>query len=97
MRFEWDPTKNSANRWKHGFEFQEAVAVFDDPNHFEFEEVRYDHDEERWTAIGRVDLGSLTVTMVVYTDRGPDTRQIISARKTDSKYVREYYSRLDRS
>lgn len=47
MRFGWDPAKNSANRWKHGIEFEDAVAVFEDPDLFGFEEITDDYDEER--------------------------------------------------
>ena len=31
MRFEWDETKNRANRKNHGVSFEEAQTVFYDP------------------------------------------------------------------
>ena len=32
MRFEYDPDKSSANRQKHGIDFEEAQALWTDPN-----------------------------------------------------------------
>jgi hypothetical protein len=31
LAFRWDPEKASANRAKHGVDFEEAMHVFDDP------------------------------------------------------------------
>ena len=31
MAFEWDPAKARANLSKHGVDFADAVAVFEDP------------------------------------------------------------------
>ncbi|MDH4045915.1 MAG: BrnT family toxin, partial [Gemmatimonadota bacterium] len=30
LRFEWDPTKSTANKRKHGVAFEEAESVFAD-------------------------------------------------------------------
>lgn len=33
MEFEWDANKATSNLRKHGIRFEEAVLVFDDPQH----------------------------------------------------------------
>ena len=33
MEFEWDANKAKSNRVKHGIRFEDAVLVFDDPQH----------------------------------------------------------------
>ena len=48
---------------------------------------RVEYGEDRWVSIGR--LSNLTV-IVVWTERGPDTVRIISARKAN-KYERQRY------
>ncbi len=32
MRFEYDPDKSAANRERHGIDFEEAQALWDDPH-----------------------------------------------------------------
>ena len=34
LRFDWDESKNRANRTKHGVWFEEAQSVFHDSNYF---------------------------------------------------------------
>ena len=86
MGFDWDPGKNATNRRKHGMEFHEATAVFDDPNHIEWVCSDPEDDEERFMIVGRVGRRLLAV---VYTERG-DTTRLISARKA-SKRERQRY------
>jgi uncharacterized DUF497 family protein len=75
MRFEWDPAKEEINEQKHGFDFLDATAVFDDPFILEEESTRPEFGERRMKAIGSVDL---VIVTVIYTDRG-DRRRIFSA------------------
>jgi uncharacterized DUF497 family protein len=35
VEFDWDPTKDMANIEKHGIAFEDAEAVFADPNRLE--------------------------------------------------------------
>lgn len=51
MEFEFDPRKNQKNREKHGFDFVEAEALWDDPNAIGFP-ARSD-DEERFVLIAK--------------------------------------------
>lgn len=94
MRFEWDETKNDANLRKHGVTFEEAIAIFSDPRLDEVDVTEDDYGEERWAASGRVNLAGLDVLVVIYTDRVPETRRIISARRADRRETNAYYSRL---
>jgi uncharacterized DUF497 family protein len=86
MGFDWDPAKNATNRRKHGIEFHEATAVFEDPNQVEWLCSDPEDDEERFMKVGRVGWRLLAV---VYTERG-DTTRLISARKA-SKRERQRY------
>jgi uncharacterized DUF497 family protein len=73
--FEWDDNKRSVNAAKHGIDFADAVAVFEDPQQVTFRSSRRS-DEERFLSIGTMQ-GRLIA--VVFTRRG-DTIRIISAR-----------------
>ncbi len=96
MRFEWDPAKNRTNLTKHGIRFEDAIAIFSDPN---LREVPEDDifEEDRWVAFGRIDRTRLMVVAVVYTDRLPDTRRIISARQATPEDADDDHSRFDPS
>ena len=44
-------TKAKSNRVKHGIRFEDAVLVFDDPQHLSQQE-RIENGEYRWQTIG---------------------------------------------
>lgn len=76
MAYEWDQSKNRANRAKNGVDFADAVAVFED----DLALSRPDLDsrgETRSITLSLDALGRLLV--VVFTDRRSNIR-IISAR-----------------
>jgi uncharacterized protein len=52
MDFEFDPQKSEANKKKHGIDFTEARALWDDPDAIEIP-VRTS-DEPRFLAIGKI-------------------------------------------
>jgi uncharacterized DUF497 family protein len=52
MEFEFDPQKSEANKKKHGIDFYEAQALWDDPDAVEIP-VRTS-DEPRSLAIGKI-------------------------------------------
>jgi uncharacterized protein len=86
MDFEWDNTKEQANRKKHGIDFRTAVRVFLDPHVIEFDDLD-PTGEMRFSAIGLVDGRMLFVT---YTLRD-DVVRIISARGTEPDEKRKYH------
>ena len=68
MAFEWDPAKRRANLNKHGVDFADAVAVFEDPLALS----RPDADvrgEARFVVLGVIALGRHLA--VAFTERGP--------------------------
>jgi uncharacterized DUF497 family protein len=85
MPFEWDATKDRANRVKHRIGFREATEIF---RGFVLlaDDVRHDYGERRQIALGIYDGD---VIRVVFTERG-DTTRIISAWKAN-RHDREIY------
>ena len=88
MQFEWDEEKAAANLRKHGVDFRDAVAVFDDVFRIEWYDAEHSEEEDRYNTIGLV----RDVLFVVYTERGVRTR-IISARKATPRERSAYYDR----
>jgi uncharacterized DUF497 family protein len=74
MDFEWDTTKDTLNRRKHGIGFREALEIFRGPIVVS-EDTRRDYGERRMIALGEYDG---EVIRMVFTERGTSIR-IISA------------------
>ncbi|KAB2853802.1 MAG: BrnT family toxin [Sphingopyxis terrae] len=89
MDFEWDEAKRRANIRKHGVDFFDAAAIFEN-DIFELADDRDDYGEERWVAIGHVDG---TVYRVVYTMRF-DVIRIISAQRANRRDRERYYQEI---
>ena len=86
--FEWDPRKAAANARKHGIEFSEAIAVFDDPLAKIFPDSWHSENEPREIIIGHLDDRRLC--LVVFTEISEDRLRIISARLATPKEQRDY-------
>jgi uncharacterized protein len=86
MEFEWDISKEHANRQRHRIDFRTAAKVFLDPYLIEFDD-RDAIGELRFNAIGLVEGRVLFVT---YTIRG-DVIRIISARGAEPHERRKYH------
>lgn len=84
MGFEYDERKSRANRRKHGIDFIEAQAIWDDPDLLEVP-LNTD-DEPRRLVVGR--FGGKHWSAIV-TDRGGHVR-IISVRRSRDR-ERELY------
>ena len=89
MRFEWDETKNAANRRKHGISFELAITAFDDPFSLVAPDPKHSTDnEKREWLIGESDNG---VLVIVFTVRQPaNIYRIISARPANRRERRGY-------
>jgi len=87
MKFEWDPTKATANIKKHGVTFQEAATIFGDPLAITFDDPDHSMGENRFITFGL----SLQKRLIVvsHTERGDRTR-IINARLMDRKERKIY-------
>ena len=91
MRFEWDESKNTSNKEKHGISFESAQEVFDDPFHLSVIDHRYDYCEERWISIGQTVAVQVVVVAHLYFDEeGEEHIRIISARTAASSERRQY-------
>ena len=83
--YQWDKTKEHANRHKHGIAFADAVSIFMDDLALTIEDEN--PEEERFIIIGRDAFGRILV--VVYTWRG-ESIGIISARKAIASERTQY-------
>ena len=86
MRFEYDPAKSAANKAKHGIDFEEAQALWDDPAYVTT--LVTTNGEPRFLVVGRI---GEKIWTAVTTDRGGVTR-IISVRRARD-YEEEKYQR----
>lgn len=84
MRFEFDPEKSLANRAKHGIDFLQAQAIWDDVDYIEI--PLNTSDEARFMAIGKID-GKVWSGILTY--RGEYIR-IISVRRSRKEEVEIY-------
>ena len=87
MRFEWDESKDAANRQKHGIGL-DHVRRFDFVTALRIRDERYDYGEERWRSIGYI---GDRLHVIVYTERA-DAIRLISARKANRR-ERAFYER----
>jgi uncharacterized DUF497 family protein len=87
IAFEWDRSKDSANRRKHGVGLADASTVFDDPLSITIPDPDQAIDEERCVIIGMSRNRSLLI--VVHTIRGERIR-LISARSATKHERRKY-------
>ena len=86
MEFEFDPDKSAKNKKKHGIDFYEAKALWDDPDLIEIPAKT--QDEPRFLVIGRI--GKMPWSGVI-TYRGNNIR-IISVRRSRKEEVDIYES-----
>jgi uncharacterized protein len=88
--FEWDEKKNLKNIEKHGFSFEDAPEVFNNPT-VTFIDERYDYGEIRHVTLGTY-LGR--TVFLVYTIRENYIR-LISMRKANAREQKIYQERLE--
>jgi uncharacterized protein len=85
MEFEYDPNKSESNREKHGIHFDEAKALWLDPNRLEIQ-ARSD-DEPRFALIAKLDGNLWTAFYTIRKER----LRIISVRRSRKGEKELYY------
>ena len=84
MSFEFDPLKSESNRQKHGIDFEEAQALWDDEAFLEIPAKNL--DEPRFLIIEKI-KGKHWSAVITY--RGENTR-IISVRRSRDEEIDLY-------
>jgi uncharacterized DUF497 family protein len=84
MQFEYDPAKSAANEVKHGINFEEAQALWNDP--WLLEAPARSDDEPRFLIVGRIGDRHWSAICV---ERGSAVR-IISVRRARKEEVDQY-------
>lgn len=86
MKFEYDPDKSRSNKAKHGIDFEEAQALWADPNLVEIRART--EDETRFLVIGKI-LDKHWSGVITYQG---DAIRLISVRRSRQEEVRLYES-----
>ena len=86
MEFEFDPRKSASNKRKHGIDFVEAQALWDDPNLVEIPARTV--DEPRYLVVGMI-MDTAWAGIIAY--RG-DRIRIISVRRARKEEIEIYES-----
>ncbi len=86
MEFEFNPDKSGGNKKKHGIDFVEAQALWDDPDLIEIPAKT--SDEPRFVVIGKIS-GKYWSAVITY--RGEKIR-IISVRRSRKEEIDIYES-----
>ena len=90
ITFEWDASKASLNKKKHGISFDEAKTVFFDENAKVIHDPEHSDDEERFIILGL----SVNVRMLVVIHcyrKNERIIRLISARKATQKESMQYH------
>ena len=84
--FEWDEAKARGNLAKHNISFDDAIAVFNDPDLAIIPTIRDEDREARLKAVRHIGARLFTD---IYTGRN-GVRGIISARRANSAEEKDY-------
>ena len=84
MGFEYDSVKSAANQEKHGIDFADAQALWQDPMRVEIPARTV--DEPRWLVIGQIN-GTYWSAVVTHRQQRP---RIISVRRARDEEVAFY-------
>jgi uncharacterized DUF497 family protein len=86
MEFEFDPRKSRSNKKKHGIDFVEAQALWDDPDLIVI--PARTADEPRFLIIGRIEVNHWSGIITLRDDR----IRIISVRRSRKEEIEIYES-----
>lgn len=65
LTFEWNASKASINKNKHGISFEEAKSVFLDDNAAVIHDPEHSEDEDRFVILGLSTIARLLVVVIV--------------------------------
>ena len=86
MKFEYDPNKSAGNERKHGINFEDVLALWDDPDLLEI--PARTEDEPRFLVIGQL-AGKHWSCVITYRE---NRIRIISVRRSRKEEVAYYES-----
>ena len=84
MEFEFDPNKSASNKVKHGIDFIEAQALWQDKNAIEFD-IKNTKGEERVLIVGRIGI-KLWTAVVNYREGRIRIISVRRAKKLEERY-----------
>jgi uncharacterized protein len=87
MKFEFDPAKDEANRFKHGLPLAFGKRVWEAEDRLILPSFRVEDGEARYKAVGLVD-GKLYTLIHVWR---ADVVRMISVRRSNARERRDYY------
>lgn len=90
ITFHWRDDKWQASYEQRKIEINEAVSVFDDPNHLTRIDNRFDYDEMRMQTIGFSNKARLLI--VAWYEIDEKNIQIITAHKPSHNQKKDYYN-----
>ena len=90
IEFDWDESKASFNRKKHGISFEEAVTIFYDDDALEFHDPDHSENEDRFIMVGLSFKVRILVVCHCVRESGSVIR-IVSARKATKKEAKIYW------
>ena len=86
MEFEFDRRKSASNKQKHGLDFEQAQALWDDLDHVEIPaRIR---DEDRYLVVGRIEKKHWSAVITYRSER----IRIISVRRSRAEEIAVYES-----
>ena len=88
LKFEWNDSKNSNNKKKHGVSFEEASTTFSDSLGRLIPDPEHSESEERYILMGM--SSKFRVLLVCHCEKNSDTIRIISARKAEKFEQKQY-------
>ncbi len=89
IKFDWDKSKASLNKKKHGVSFEEATTIFYDDNALEFFDPDHSESEDRFIMLGMSFSARILVVCHCVREKGSIIR-IISARKATKHESKNY-------
>ena len=89
MNFDYDKRKSALNKTKHGINFEEAQALWEDRFILKIPSIVNAAEESRFLYIGLIESKHWTA---ITTHREPNTTRIISVRRSRKQEVELYES-----